>query len=60
MRHCQVKGISLEAKKAHCAKTRRANYAASLRLEGYDVTPSSADRELPSRESLLRIYRKQG
>nr|WP_245362885.1 YhfG family protein [Pseudomonas sp. BP8] len=49
----------MEAKKAYCAKTRRSNYVASLRLEGYDVTPGSAERELPSREALLRAYRKK-
>jgi hypothetical protein len=55
-----VKGISLETKKAYCIKTRRSNYAASLRLEGYDVTPETAQRKLPTREELLRQYRRQG
>jgi len=54
-----VKGISLETKKAAWEKTRRSNYAASLRLEGFDVTPDSAERKLPSKEELLRHYRKQ-
>jgi len=58
-RHRLVKTPSLEAKKAYCAKTRRSNYAASLRLEGYEVTESDAARELPSREAVLRAYRKQ-
>ncbi|MGV8843866.1 MAG: type II toxin-antitoxin system MqsR family toxin [Pseudomonas sp.] len=30
--------ISLEAKKAYAAKTRKSNYAASLRLEGFKTT----------------------
>lgn len=55
-----MKGIDLETKKAYCEKTRRSNYAASLRLEGYDVTPDAALRVLPTREELLRKYRKQG
>ena len=58
-RHRLVKTPSLEAKKAYCAKTRRSNYAASLRLEGYEVTESDAARELPSREAVLRAYRKR-
>ncbi|ODB40381.1 hypothetical protein A9L43_14220 [Pseudomonas mosselii] len=55
----KVKGISLETKKAYCAKTRRSNYVASLRLEGFTVSPDAAERELPSGEELLRKYRKQ-
>ncbi len=50
---------SLEAKKAYCSKTRRSNYTASLRLEGYVVTASDALRELPGREAVLQAYRKQ-
>jgi hypothetical protein len=53
-----VKKISLQAKLAYCAQTRRSNYAASLRLEGYDVTQEESKRELPSREAVLRVYRK--
>ncbi|WP_122803038.1 YhfG family protein [Pseudomonas sp. Leaf127] len=48
---------SLQAKKAYCAKTRKSNYAASLRLEGFDTTPSDAERPRLSREQLLKIYR---
>lgn len=54
-----MEGISLETKKAYCAKTRRSNYVASLRLEGFTVSPDAAERELPTREELLRKYRKQ-
>jgi hypothetical protein len=53
-----VKKPDLQAKLAYCAKTRRSNYAASLRLEGYDVTPAESKRELPSREAVLQTYRK--
>jgi hypothetical protein len=50
---------SLDAKKAYCQKTRRSNYAASLRLEGFESTPLDAERRLPSREELLNTYRKK-
>lgn len=53
-----MKNTSLQAKVDYYAKVRRSNYAASLRLEGYPVTPAEAKRELPSREALLRSYRK--
>lgn len=53
-----VKKPDLQAKLAYCAKTRRSNYAASLRLEGYDVTPAESKRKLPSRETVLQTYRK--
>jgi len=51
--------LSLSAKKAYCAKTRKSNYAASLRLEGFDSTPLDAERPLPSREELLKTYRNK-
>ncbi|MBU3059535.1 YhfG family protein [Pseudomonas indica] len=52
---------SLQAKRAYVARMRQSNYAASLRLEGFDVTPADAVRKLPSRESVLRAYHgKQG
>lgn len=47
---------SLQAKKAYYAKTRQSNYAASLRLEGFDTTPADGERKLPSRESVLSAY----
>jgi len=53
-----LKNTSLQAKLDYWAKVRRSNYAASLRLEGYPVTPAHAQRELPSREAVLRAYRK--
>lgn len=49
--------LSLHAKKAHCAKTRKSNYAASLRLEGFDSSPSDVERPLRTREEILESYR---
>jgi len=37
---------SLQAKKAYCAKARQSNYAASLRLEGFQVTTADAERNI--------------
>lgn len=48
---------SLQAKKAYYAKVRQSNYAASLRLEGFDTTPEDGERPLPSKESVLNSYR---
>lgn len=53
-----MKKTSLQAKLAYCAQTRRSNYAASLRLEGYEVTQEESKRELPTREAVLHLYRK--
>lgn len=50
---------SLAAKKAYFAKVRQSNYAASLRLEGFDVTPADAKRELPTREAAMSAYRNK-
>lgn len=50
--------ISLETKKAYAAKTRRSNYAASLRLEGFKVTPVDGENRLPSREEVLKAFVK--
>jgi len=49
---------SLEAKKAYAAKTRKSNYTASLRLEGFKVSQADAERALPSREELLKAFAK--
>ena len=48
---------SLTAKKAYCAKTRRSNYVASLRLANFNTTPLDIARPLPTREYLLKTYR---
>ncbi|AGA87408.1 YhfG family protein [Stutzerimonas stutzeri] len=49
--------LTLEEKKAYYAKVRQSNYAASLRLEGFNTTPADAKRELPTREAALRALR---
>ncbi|WP_434680293.1 DUF2559 domain-containing protein [Pseudomonas sp. R1-18] len=51
--------LSLHAKKAYCAKTRKSNYAASLRLEGFDSSPSDIERPLRTREEILDSYRNK-
>lgn len=53
-----MKAISFEAKKAYSVKTRRSNYAASLRLEGFSVQCADAFRELPTKETVVNRYRK--
>ncbi|WAH60058.1 YhfG family protein [Pseudomonas silvicola] len=50
---------SFQVKKAYYAKVRRSNYTASLRLEGFEVTPEDAERPLPTRESVISRYRKK-
>ncbi|CAE6899530.1 MULTISPECIES: YhfG family protein [Pseudomonas] len=50
---------SLQAKKAYCAKARQSNYAASLRLEGFQVTAADAERKLPTRETALSELRSR-
>ncbi|TWC15686.1 MULTISPECIES: YhfG family protein [unclassified Pseudomonas] len=50
--------ISLETKKAYAARTRRSNYAASLRLEGFKVTFSDSEGKMPTREEVLKIFTK--
>ncbi|MFF7707854.1 YhfG family protein [Pseudomonas sp. NPDC007930] len=49
---------SLEAKRAYYARTRRSNYEASLRLEGFDTSEEDASKALPSREEVLKRYRQ--
>lgn len=51
--------LSLHAKKAYCAKTRKSNYVASLRLEGFDSSPSDIERPLRTREEILDSYRNK-
>ncbi|WP_109512030.1 YhfG family protein [Pseudomonas ovata] len=48
---------SLQAKKAYCAKTRRSNYLASLRLAGFEIGPEDMKRPRLLREELLEAYR---
>lgn len=53
-----MKKLSVEAKKAYFAKTRRSNYAASLRLEGFAVQPSDAMAKSVSRDALIKRHSK--
>jgi hypothetical protein len=48
--------LTLQAKQAYCVKTRRSNYAASLRLEGFNSSPADAQKPLPTRDAVLRTY----
>ncbi|MCE0459932.1 MULTISPECIES: YhfG family protein [Pseudomonas] len=50
--------ISLETKKAYAARTRRSNYAASLRLEGFKVTFTEGEYKMPTREEVLKTFTK--
>ncbi|WP_434672407.1 YhfG family protein [Pseudomonas sp. R1-15] len=50
--------VSLETKKAYAARTRRSNYAASLRLEGFKVSAHDGEDKLPSREEVLKTFTK--
>ncbi|UZE31140.1 YhfG family protein [Pseudomonas asplenii] len=50
--------LSLEAKKAYAARTRQSNYAASLRLAGFNMTFADGERGLPSREDVLKAFSK--
>jgi len=52
-----MSSLSLQAKKAYYAEVRQSNYAASLRLEGFDSTPADAKRKLLTREAALRAIR---
>ncbi len=50
---------SLRAKRAYYAKARQSNYAASLRLAGFDTSAADGKRKLPSRESVPSAYRSE-
>lgn len=49
--------LSLEAKKAWFAKHRKANYAASLRLEGFYVAKDDTEIKLPTRAAALKAVK---
>jgi hypothetical protein len=51
-----MSNVSLETKKAYAARTRRSNYAASLRLEGFKVTFADGERKMPTREEVLKAF----
>lgn len=51
--------LSLEAKKAYFARTRRANYIASLRLEGFAVDRKESAQPLSAKTELVTRYRRE-
>lgn len=53
-----VQKPSLEAKKAYFAKHRQSNYSASLRLEGFKISPVESDPHLPTRKAALEAIRQ--
>jgi hypothetical protein len=50
--------LTFQQKQAYYDKVRRSNYLASLRLEGFDTHRKDAERQLPSRESVIEKYRQ--
>ena len=50
---------SLQAKKAYFAKARKANYAASLRLEGFVVQKHGAVKKHASRKAAVVAHTRQ-
>ncbi|SDM27405.1 Protein of unknown function [Modicisalibacter muralis] len=48
--------VSLKAKQAYFAKVKRANYAASLRLEGVNMV--SSPQPMGSKAAVLKRYRQ--
>lgn len=53
----KMEKLSLQTKKAWFAKHRKANFAASLRLEGFVPSPNDGDIKLPTREAALKAVR---
>ncbi|MNP21239.1 hypothetical protein D3C76_1138500 [compost metagenome] len=49
--------LSLQAKKTWFAKHRKANFAASLRLEGFVPSPADGEIRLPTREAARNAVR---
>jgi hypothetical protein len=50
--------LTVQEKRELYARTRRSNYLASLRLEGFETRPDDAQKPLPTREAVLEKYRK--
>ena len=53
-----MKSLSLEVKKAYCAKTRHSNYLASLRLEGFATSKQDANRKITTHESAANTHKQ--
>lgn len=54
-----TKVATLEMKRAYVDRVRRANYEASLRLEGFPADLSAATGPVSSRAAVIQAYRKQ-
>jgi hypothetical protein len=50
--------LTVQEKRELYAKSRRSNYLASLRLEGFDTRPEDVQKPLQTREAILEKYRK--
>ncbi|WP_202802688.1 YhfG family protein [Alcanivorax hongdengensis] len=50
---------SLKTKRAYFASVRRRNYAASLRLEGFDVPEKTSEQRFSSKEEAVRFHSRQ-
>ncbi|WP_081501224.1 YhfG family protein [Pseudomonas sp. GM50] len=50
--------LTFRQKSAHYEKMRRSNYLASLRLAGFDTSPTDLEKPLPTREEALAKYRQ--
>ncbi|WP_417214859.1 YhfG family protein [Alcanivorax sp.] len=50
---------SLKTKMAYFASVRRRNYAASLRLEGFDVPEKASEPRFSSKEEAVRFHSRQ-
>jgi len=50
--------LTFKEKQAHYEKVRRSNYLASLRLAGFDTSPTDLNKPLISREQALEKYRE--
>ncbi|MFJ2483253.1 YhfG family protein [Pseudomonas sp. NPDC087598] len=51
--------MTFQQKQAHYDKVRRSNYLASLRIEGFEITPADAEKPLSSRMEVLEKYRQK-
>ena len=54
-----MSSASLQAKKAYFAKVRKANYSASLRLEGFVVQKDGVLKKHASRKAAVMAHTRQ-
>nr|WP_277374849.1 YhfG family protein [Pseudomonas sp. AA-38] len=52
-------GLLSDRSQAYFARVRRSNYIASLHLAGFQVTPTDAERLLPSHEAIFSQLRSK-